>query len=138
MIIKLTVRDNDFQKLIEHFVSDWHFYHFNIPTVDEALGCIENTEELLENVRLSFDADKFRDLINPNYKLCISEEDEKFIIDYIKRRFNKFLEAMDMEAKTKEYLIDAFDVDILSCFYDADENGESFYYLQRSGTLINQ
>lgn len=117
MIIKLTVRDNDFRNIMDTFAG-----YFSFALV----------RELPYEER-----DRVSKLLNPNLTKSYTEEDKTFLISEIKKMFKNFVESR-VDAEASEYLIDNFKIEITNSMEDKWENGEMYYWFQHANIVINQ
>jgi hypothetical protein len=81
---------------------------------------------------------RFMKLLNPNNNEKLTDSDKNFLSDYIRGRFDRFLKRSNYDETEHNLLMRDFKVNIQNSFVDRWENGESFYWLQHSGTVINQ
>lgn len=130
MIIKMTVRDNDFSPIIEGFCRDFIVRMYEL----HPDCCInENDYEALKAWRKR-DV-KIRKLLNPNNDIVLTEEDKETIINQVKYVFGLYVKKWCY--KDSEYLIERFEVSIIDSVEDKWENGEMFYWFQHAGKTIN-
>ena len=121
MIIKFTVNDNDFYDILMRFgkslpVSLWVY------TEDTKIREINY----------------IRNIINPNSDIKLTDSNKRKLIERVREQFNKFINTAVKDVKTREYLSESFKVSIVNTLTDKWENGEMFYWLQHSNTLVNQ
>lgn len=117
MVIKFTVRDNDYWRVMDSFGN-----LFSSVLVRE----LPNEER-----------DRVFKLLNPNLTKSYTEEDKTFLITEIKKMFKNFVESR-VDAEASEYLTDNFEVEIITSVEDKWENDEMYYWFQHSDTVINQ
>ena len=133
MIIRVTVNDNDFYYVIMGFMKNmWRYWDTQKP-VDEM-----NSDEIRKTCDEIHKHEDLMRLINPNCDKKLNEEEQNLIISYLKEKFKKYINGLDKEERTKEYLIKHLEIKIQKSFTDKWENGEAFYWLQHSGTIVNQ
>lgn len=129
MIIKFTVKDNDYHYILKSFIDSlWkgmgmYAHYFNTP--EEYI-----VEEDLYN--------KFLKLTSPRNTEYCNEADISFIIEYIKHRLETFVKYFVRKEDYRVEMLNGFDVGIYSYFVDKCENGESFYWFQNSRAIICQ
>lgn len=117
MIIKFTVGDNDYWRIMDTFAGQF--------------------SSILVRKSPREESDKVSKLLNPNLTKSYTEEDKTFLISEIKKMFKNFVESrVDVEAS--DYLIDNFKVEIVNSMEDKWENNEMYYWFQHSDTVINQ
>lgn len=117
MVIKFTVRDNDYWRVMDSFSN----------LFSSALARELPNEE----------SDRVFKLLNPNLTKSYTEEDKTFLITEIKKMFKNFVESR-VDAEASEYLTDNFEVEIITSVEDKWENDEMYYWFQHSDTVINQ
>ena len=133
MIIRITVNDNDFYYVMLGFMkSMWNFKRSNKAVEDMT------TEEIEACANYILDHENIMQLINPNNDKKLTPEEEQTLIKYLHKRFAEYVETIDKEANTKEYLKRNLEIKIQKSFTDKWENGEAFYWLQHSHTIVNQ
>ena len=130
MIIRLTVSDNDFGKLMNSFVKNLPnnitSFPSNIKTLD-----VERRLEIIREVQ------KIDKLLNPNVTENHTEEEKIILVKKIKESFSKFVYRY-VDVSTAEYLTKNFNVEIINSMEDKWENGEVWYWFQHSGVFLNQ
>lgn len=129
MIIKLTVKDNDFNNVMNEFVKRLPIIITSLPS---GISNLE-TKEAIEIIKKINHIDR---LLNHNLTDNYTKEDKEIIIEQIKKSFYEFVNngAKDYA----KYLTDNFEVDIISYMEDKWENGEMWYWFQHSGSFLNQ
>lgn len=133
MIIRVTVNDNDFYYVMMGFMKNlWGFKRNSKPTSEMS------TEELEIEVDRLIEHEKILQLINPNNSKKLTPEEEKNLIEYLHKRFAEYLESVDKRDDSKDYLKQHLQIKIQKSFTDKWENGEAFYWLQHSHTVVNQ
>lgn len=133
MIIKLTVKDNDFYYIIKDFMKNmWRFWYPQ-KDIDKM-----SSEEIQAETQKIFEHEDMMKLINPNCDKKLSETEQEGIISYLKEKFKIYINSLDKEQRTKDYLINNLEIKIQKSFTDKWENGEAFYWLQHSNQIINQ
>lgn len=119
MIIKMTVNDNDFGRIMEEFGGNLSMnvlrYPDNIETLDSGIQI-----SILKEISI---VDK---LLNPNVTEDHTEEEILFIKKRVKDSFALFVHNRVSE-DTERYLLDNFQVDVVKSMEDKWENGEMFY-----------
>lgn len=129
MVIKFTVNDNDYYFCLQSFIKSLFRGYGLHPSK------FNNVEEFFE----AEDAyNRFKKLLNPNNNEKLTGEDKQFIIKYIRNRFDTYIKLSNYDDNERNLLMRDFKVNIQNSFVDRWENGESFYWLQHSGTVINQ
>jgi hypothetical protein len=127
MIIKITVSDNDFGEIIEHYLDN--FFRFKLTdtiSVDKT-----NKESLMKYFDLSQMDDNMFQLIRSE-KLSI--ENKEKLENYIKTLF----ELSIKNHKSKDYLMKNLEIKVLYNLKCMDENGECYYYFPTNYKYINQ
>lgn len=122
MIIRITVNDNDYRRIMEPFVKDLYQYTSGLKSALFTKGHF----------------DKINRLLNPNINTKLQEEDKEFLTKAIKAAFKEYLEVRGVALTHREYLLSNFEVKFLKSFTDKWENGEVFYWLQHSQVVVNQ
>lgn len=129
MVIKFTVNDNDYYFCLQSFIKSL-FRWFALEPCK------------LNNMKEFFEAEdaysRFMKLLNPNNNEKLTGEHKQFIIEYIRNRFDSYIRTSNYDDNERKLLMRDFKVNIQNSFVDRWENGESFYWLQHSGTVINQ
>lgn len=130
MIIKITVRDNDFTQILERFATKLfdRLYFGSEPksdNIDEEIASYRAKEEL-------------RRLLNPNITEKLSQDEKAVIRAAVGTEWWKFVETLSKEEHTKEYLRKNFLVSISERFTERWENGESVYFFTMSQKWISQ
>ena len=130
MIIKMTVNDNDFGRIMEEFGGNLSMnvlrYPDNIETLDSSIQI-----SILKEINL---IDR---LFNPNVTEDHTEEEIQLIKKRVRESFALFVHNRVSE-DTERYLLENFQVDIIKSMEDKWENGEMFYWFQHSGVCICQ
>lgn len=133
MIIRVTVNDNDFYYVMMGFMKNlWGFKRNSKPTSEMS------TEELEIEVDRLLEHEKILQLVNPNNDKKLTPEEEQTLIEYLHRRFAEYIETADKKDDTKDYLKRHLQIKIQKSLTDKWENGEAFYWLQHSHTIVNQ
>lgn len=128
MIIRLTVKDNDFYNVMNAFIKRFPLIITSIPNdlgLEESLKLIERMNHI----------DR---LLNPNTTETLDESDKQLIIEQIKIAFFEFVNKNVYSKDYVEYLKNNFEVEILNFMEDKWENGEVWYWFQNSGSFLNQ
>lgn len=140
MIIKMTVRDNDFAELLESFSKNLTMklltYYLKNSKLPE-----DSIEEKLKKSRENFDNyDRVNTILNPNtdVKLKKNSEDYNFLKNTIEKEFEEYLINKKVSKDSKEYLLNNFKVEISYEMIDKLENGEVVYYFTTQNVFITQ
>lgn len=129
MVIKFTVSDNDYYFCLQSFIK----------SLVRGSGLHPSKFNTMEEFFEAEDAyNRFMKLLNPNNDNKLTDSDKDFILGYIRDRFDKFLKRSNYDETEHNLLMRDFKVNVQNSFVDRWENGESFYWLQHSGTIINQ
>ena len=127
MILKLTVKDNDFSYLLKRYLNN---FHSNI-TIDIDFGCKgPDKYEKFEEKELA------RRLLNPNCYTEYTIDDAEFLRKRIRSSFEYFVNKVC--PKDVEYLMKNLGISFPRYFEDKWENGESVYWMMHSNTVIEQ
>ena len=133
MIIRVTVNDNDFYYVMIGFMKSlWNYKRNSKPTSEMSI------DELEKELDRHIEHEKILQLVNPNNDRQFSSEEEQSLIAYLHKRFAEYIETVDKKSDTKEYLKQHLQIKIQKSFTDKWENGEAFYWLQHSRTIVNQ
>lgn len=124
MILKLSVKDNDFSYLLKRYLNN---IHSNI-TMD--IDFKHKSLEQLEERELA------RRLLNPNCYTEYTNDEIDFLRKRIKASFNYF--ANQVCQKDSEYLMKNLGISFPRFIEDKWENGEAVYWLMHSNTVIEQ
>lgn len=130
MIIRLTVKDNDFGDLMDDFVKNLSGKITKLPSNIEFLDGRKQFE-IIKEIR------KIDKLLNPNVTENHTEEEKELLIKRIKETFIEFIHSRTDDS-TAEYLIKKFEAKIINSMEDKWENGEVWYWFQHSGVFLNQ
>ena len=133
MIIRLSVNDNDFYYIIKDFMKSMWSFWYPQKDIDKM-----SSEEIQAEAQKIFEHEDMMKLINPNCDKKLSETEQESIISYLKEKFKIYINSLDKEQRTKEYLVNNLNIKIQKSFTDKWENGEAFYWLQHSNQIINQ
>lgn len=117
MIIRLTVKDNDFTHILKNYLKNIYnniLYDAN-----------DDIMEYLHHDRV------IRKILNPNYSEDWTEEQKDILIERIKESFKAY-------CNNDDYLISNLEVTISKEFTDNWENDEVVYWLQHSNNVITQ
>lgn len=130
MVIKFTVQDNDYYYCLQAFIKSLFrgvgAHPSKFKTVDEFFSA-EDTYN------------RFMRLLGPNNDEKLTGEDKRFILDYIRNRFDTYLKTCNYDDEERSLLNKDFKVRIQKSYVDRWENGESFYWLQHFPyVIINQ
>lgn len=122
MIVKITVKDNDFSDLLVEFCKNFWTY--------TVLGVDEKDFEFDRHIR-------FRNMLNPNEERELTSDEKFALLKRIKDAFQKYISTRKSE-DTVQYLMKHLVISIQNSFTDRWENGEAVYWLQHSGAVVNQ
>ena len=122
MVIRITVNDNDYRKIMTPFVKELYQYASGLHS------------ELFSKDHY----DKINRLLNPNINAKLQDKDKDFLTQSIKSSFKEYLNVRGIAHDVQSYLLSQFEVKFLKSFTDKWENGEAFYWLQHSQTVVNQ
>lgn len=122
MIVKITVKDNDFSDLLVDFCKNFWTYI--------VLGMDENDFEFDRHIR-------FRNMLNPNEERELTSDEKFALLKRIEDAFRQYITARKSE-DTVKYLMKHLTISIQNSFTDRWENGEAVYWLQHSGVVVNQ
>ena len=125
MIIRLSVGDNDFQKVLEKYLSRFFLN-------------IEKTREVtVENALSEWNIHKkINTMLNPNNDYVLTSDDKVFLAKQIKDSFGFWCKKH--YPKEEEYLSKNLKIQILDNMTDKWENGEACYWFQHSGVVLTQ
>ena len=127
MIIRLTVRDNDFGEVMDDFVKQLPNILTKLPKGIEKL----ESKKQLEIV-------KELDCIDRLLRIGdLSNEEKDIVVKRIEKVFCEFVHDVTCESIAK-YLIKNLDVRTINVMEDKWENGEVWYWFQHSGAWLNQ
>lgn len=130
MIIKLTVKDNDYSNLMRGFVQNLGSRVSQLPSNIRELDGLRQFEIIKE-------INKIDKLLNPNITEKHTDEDKAFLKEKITEAFVIYVCVREDE-NTADYLTRNFKVDIVDSMEDKWENGEAWYWFQHSRTVLNQ
>lgn len=133
MIIRVTVNDNDFYYIMLGFMKNLWSYKRNNKSYTEM-----TLEELEAEAESFIEREKILQLVNPNNDKKLTTEEKQTLIKYLHKRFAEYIESVDKKSDTKDYLKRHLEIKIQESFTDRWENGEAFYWLQHSRTIVNQ
>ena len=125
MIVRLSVKDNDFSIILESYLSN---FLLNITKTCELTR--ENALDIWENQK------KINQILNPNIHRDWTEEDTEFLEEQIRQSFAYFCEKR--KPASKEYLVKNLDIKFLKSVADKWENGEACYWFQHSKIVLTQ
>ena len=120
MIIKMTVKDNDFGDILENFARNLNNRITKLPINIEEMEWFEQLECMK--------------LLTENH----TEEEKELLIRKIKETFSTYVKDVCKDESDVDYLIGKFKVEIIESMTDKWENGEMVYWFQHSGLVINQ
>lgn len=136
MIIHVSINDNDFADILGGYMANL----FTNLTEDLARLC-EGTEVSHNNFYNLFSASKRITAIwneNNNGNRDLTEDDKEFLKNRIKISFDDYCRRTGRTQGTIDYLMKNLTINFPDCLYDKWENGEAFYYLSHSNTVVNQ
>lgn len=126
MIIRVTVNDNDYYYILLHFMeSMWDFKK-------------KSSEDVQVEVERRLKHEKILQLISPNNTKKLTPREEGLIIDYLREKFEDYIDSRVKNSRTRELLKRDIKIGIQRTFIDEWENGEAFYWLQHSQKIVNQ
>lgn len=125
MIIRLTVKDNDFSEVLENYLSR---FFINIEKTQDLT--IDNSLDIMKMHK------KINAMLNPNMDYTLTLEDKEFLIQQVKDSFAYWCGSRYPD--DVDYLTKNLQVSILDSMRDKWENGEACYWFQHSGIVINQ
>lgn len=134
MIIRMTVRDNDYTQFLESFSNGL----FNKIYFDSRLR--KSPEELGRDLwwELNEVERKVQELLNPNITESLTTEAKTILKAVVFDRWCKFVDACSKEEHVKDYLKKTFKVSFGYTFTDKWENGEVVYYFTTAQKWISQ
>lgn len=133
MIIRVTVNDNDFYYVMMGFMRNmWNFKRSNKPIEEKTI------EEVEAEIERYTEHEKILQSINPNNDKKLTTEEEQTLIKYLHKRFAEYIESVNKESGTKDYLKRNLEIKIQKSLTDRWENGEAFYWFQHSNSIVNQ
>lgn len=131
MIIRITVHDNDFQEVLEHFAKvmyDKLYWAGNKPDNIDIITWYETAIKEQKEIQR---------ILNEDRRLNINEK--KMIIDKLKHKWNEWIDAQRWDKPTTaDYLKRHFNASISYTFKDRWQNGEVLYYFTNSNKYILQ
>lgn len=125
MIIRMTVQDNDFTRVVEKYASQ---FWSNITQIEDLT--VENS------VRIKKRHEQINRLLNPNINEIFTKENTDFIEEQVKLSFAYFCKK-NYRADAN-YLISNFQVSCRKMVKDKWENCETVYWFQHSASYITQ
>lgn len=129
MIIKLTVKDNDFTALIETFCENlFEKLCFNTRDYDDPT-------ELYQALKAS---DEIRRIIFDDEPKNLTDEVKTILKAKVFLEWCTFLDTLDKPESTKEYLKKEFRCSFSYTFKDRWENGENVYYFTHGQKFLTQ
>ena len=142
MIVKYTLKDNDFTQVIEEYLKEFGpFYAFNYPTF-EGVKKFKNLLEKYDNYRDKYYEDK--DITLEEFKEIKSK-----LLVILKANFIQYISNIapnsnwstdGINAKelqdNKEYILNNIKVTIVTNIPDQWENGEVVYFITNGGKYI--
>jgi hypothetical protein len=136
MIIRMTVNDNDFGEIMKDYFKDFRLKLSCGGLDNDTVGMSQD-----EVLAMIMNHRKINELLNPNFDSKLSSTDKKFIINAVVSSFENFINSkvmLGLDVNTGVYLKNNFNVSIIDTLKDEWENGEAFYWLQHSNTIVNQ
>jgi hypothetical protein len=138
MIIRMTVKDNDFSVLLEQFAENL--------VVNVYPKTPSKRPSMLEEIDIQNSTDWFETfyrlkkiLNDDDNDILKNKDDYNFLANCIKKSFENFLnEKTKRTNDTKEYLLKNFEVKLQYQFKDKWENGEVVYYFTTNNKFISQ
>ena len=130
MIIKCTVHDNDYHGLMIGFM--YIIPHNLCKVPNDRMTSLEEYKAAMADYK------HLREILNPNNDIEITNYIKNKLKKIVRDRFIEYVNASEEDDYAKKYLIKNFEVSIVSTITDKWENGESYYWLQHSNTIINQ
>ena len=118
MIIRLTLGDNDYTDKLEHFANNLFNKLFWDPRLRMDYDTLKeqySREDILDMFR---EEHKIQDILNPNITESLTTEQKGALKSATTLRWNSFVDSLDIEVSTKEYLKKNFKVSFsfsLSC-----------------------
>lgn len=142
MIIRLTVKDNDFTYVLSSYLSK---IRKNI-LCDLSLICEELHEKEKKGIEIDTrafinyyeESEKVNNILNPNIAKVLMDEDKEYLINRIDSSFKSYLQTYKLDKSTVLYLVNELKISFPKQFEDKWENGESVYWLQHSNNVITQ
>ena len=131
MIIRMTVRDNDFTDILERFANNLLERIYYVPPMPETSNPIEWYETI---VKPQIEIQKISDNDTP----FTSRDDLLLLTVKIKMVWHDFVQTLNRPSETKIYLDKHFEVDIRNKYEDCWENGEVVYYFTNAQKWISQ
>ena len=132
MIIRITVKDNDFGEILEDFVRNLSNRMTRVP---------DNIENMQPKEQIAFirSLNKIERLLNPNVTEQLTEDEKSLICGRVKEVFGEYVYSLkELSIYTIVYLVTNFSVEITNSMEDKWENGEVVYWFQHSGVWLNQ
>lgn len=143
MIIKLTIKDNDFTYILSSYLSK---IRKNI-LCDLNLICEELHKKEKQGIEINTrgfinyyeESEKVNTILNPNITEVLMNEDKKYLINRINSSFKVYLQTYTtLDKSTVLYLVHGLKISFPKHIEDKWENGESVYWLQHSNNVITQ
>lgn len=132
MIIKITVKDNDFTQQLEQFAKELFKRLWLTKDLEYFNG---DRLKWLE----AFDAqEEIRKLLNPNITEVLTDEDKTVIKAKVFLEWCDFVDKLQKSDHTKKYLKDNFRCSVSFHFIDRWENGEAVYYFTTNQKFVTQ
>lgn len=151
MLIRMTLKDNDFTELLETFSNDLIRKLLSFPLSAEKEKEIkeksnridslneEDSQELYAFYLKNFNyTTEMNNILNPNLCEKPNQEQEKVVLESVREHFKYYLESCLLEEDTKNCISSSFEVNISHSYEDRWENGEVVYYSSTNNKyLIN-
>lgn len=128
MVIKFTINNLDYDYFLKQFIKELFTY----------MSASQKFISLTKYTEMEAAYNRFSKLTSAHNKEKLTQNEVDFILDYIKSRFIDYVEKHIYNETKQKLLIKNFNVKMQKAFVDRCENGESFYWLQHSGSIIIQ
>ena len=123
MIIRMTVKDNDFTDIVESFALCMFHQDTCFPS-DENMRKLYNDDKMFRN--------SWNEIANGSGKL--SNEDADIFLDIIKQKYACYIQRrFDDDVECQNYLLDNFKVSLQESITPHWENGEVVYVFVNAG-----
>lgn len=126
MIIKMTVKNNDFTDIIEAFADKFYGFGFSNMATD-----VNTSQE--EIAELSKMDTEYIMLMKPRNSR-LSRKEKRLLISYIKKLFNHYIRNNE----ARDYLTKNFKVSIIYIYKDKYEHDENVYFFSSNGRHLTQ
>lgn len=138
MIIRLTLGDNDHTDKLERFANNLFnklFWDSRLKMDYDKLKEQYSRDAILDMFR---EERKIQDILNPNITESLTTEQKGVLKSATILCWNSFVDSLDIEISTKEYLKKNFKVSFSFSFKDKWENGEVVYYFTTAQKWLSQ